>query len=69
MKRGQISGSDEGLVPAEQQPQLFSSGAALPSGPEHVPLLDRRETVLRSTCSHGVFAGLLVRSSTHGSTV
>lgn len=52
------------MVPAEQQPHLFTCGAALPTGPEHLPLLDRRETALRSTCSHRVSAAILVRFNT-----
>lgn len=64
-KRDQIFGSHEGLVPAEQQPQLVSGGAALPTGAEHLPLLDRGETALHPTCSYGVFGELLVRFSTN----
>lgn len=57
----QVFGPNEELVPAEQQPKQSKRGAAVQTGADYLPLLDRGETALSSTLPHGVAALLLVR--------
>lgn len=48
----QVFGPNEELVPAEQQPQQSECGAALQTGTDYLPLLDRGETALSSGLPH-----------------
>lgn len=57
----QVFGSHEKLLPAEQQSGQSEYGAALQTGTDYLPLLDRGETVLSSGLPHRVSAPLLVR--------
>lgn len=61
----QVFGPNEELVPAEQQPEQSKCGAALQTGTDYLPLLDRGETALSSACPHWVSALLLVRFTIH----
>ena len=61
----QVFGPHEELVPAEQQLHQSKCRAALQTGTNYLPLLDRGETVLNSALPHRVTALLLVRFTIH----
>lgn len=48
----QVFGPDEELVLAEHQSEQSECGAALQTGADYLPLLDRGETALSSALAH-----------------